>query len=148
VKKIYVSSTYIDLKEHRAAVEHALRKMDYQACCMEDYVATDERINERCTQDVMSCDFYVSIIAQRYGWIPPGQDRSITELEYRQARKQPNKTRCLMFVLDPDAEWPLPFIDALSNPEGAVKLNAFRAELEGASVGRFRSVETLVSCLR
>lgn len=144
MKKIYVSSTYNDLREHRAAVEHSLRKMNYQVCCMEDYVATDERTDARCTQDVISCDFYVGIIAQRYGWIPPGQDRSITELEYRQARKQPNKTRCLMFLLDPDAEWPLPFIDAVGNPEAAVKLRAFRAELEGSSTGRFRSVETLV----
>jgi Domain of unknown function (DUF4062) len=144
MKKIYISSTYIDLKEHRAALEHALRKMNYHVCCMEDYVATDERVDARCTQDVMTCDFYVGIIAQRYGWIPPGQEYSITELEYRQARRQPNKTRCLMFVLDPDADWPLPFVDALTNPDAAGKLHAFRANLEGSSVGRFRSVETLV----
>ena len=144
MKKIYVSSTYNDLKEHRVAVEHALRKMNYQVCCMEDYVATDERTDARCTQDVMSCDFFVGIIAQRYGWIPPDQDCSITELEYRQARKQPGKTRCLMFLLDSDADWPLPFIDALSDPAAAVRLHAFRGELEGSSTGRFRSVESLV----
>lgn len=144
MKKIYISSTYNDLKDYRAAVEHALRRMNYQVCCMEDYVATDQRTDARCMQDVMSCDFYVGIIAQRYGWIPPGQERSITELEYLQARKQPNKTRCLMFLLDPNAEWQLPFVDALNNPEAAIRLNAFRAEFEGSSHGRFSSIETLV----
>jgi len=119
MKKVYVSSTYNDLKEHRAAVEHALRKMNYQVCCMEDYVATDERTDVRCMEDVTTADFYVGIIAQRYGWIPPGRHWSIIELEYRKAGEQPNKTRCLMFVLDPGAEWPLPFVDAVSDPEAA-----------------------------
>lgn len=97
MKKVYISATYSDLREHREAVAHALRKMGYEVRCMEDYVATDERTDARCTQDVASCDFYVGIFAQRYGWIPPGQDCSITELEYRQARSQAARTRCLLW---------------------------------------------------
>jgi hypothetical protein len=38
MKKVYISATYQDLKEHRSAVAHALRKMDYDVRCVEDYV--------------------------------------------------------------------------------------------------------------
>jgi Domain of unknown function (DUF4062) len=144
MKKVYISATYNDLKEHRTAVAHALRKMGYEVRCMEDYVATDERTDARCAQDVSTCDFYVGIIAQRYGWTPPGRDRSITELEYMQARSNPHKTRCLIFLLDEEAEWPLQWIDALHDQNSAAKLRAFRTELEVNSNGRFRTLENLV----
>jgi hypothetical protein len=40
--RVYVSSTSIDLKEHRAAVIAALRKMmNLIPVCMEDYTAQD-----------------------------------------------------------------------------------------------------------
>jgi hypothetical protein len=107
MKKVYISATYMDLKDHRSAVAHALRKMNYDVRCMEDYLATDERTDVRCRQDVASCDFYVGIIPQRYGWIPPSADRSITEQEYLEARRHPDKTRCLMFLLGEGAEWQL-----------------------------------------
>jgi hypothetical protein len=55
--------------------------MGYLVRCMEEYTATDERTDERCKEDVATCDFYIGIIAQRYGWIPPGESRSITEIE-------------------------------------------------------------------
>ncbi len=145
MKKVYVSSTFNDLKDHRAAVAHALRKMNYDVRCMEDYVATDERTDERCKQDVAGCDFYVGIIALRYGWIPPGSENSITELEYMEARKQREKTRCLMFLLDEEAAgWPVRWIDAVKNPESAAKLKRFRESLEGMSVSRFSTLEELV----
>src|ERR1700741_3314245 len=144
MKKIYISSTFNDLRDHREAVTHALRQMGYDARCMEDYVATDQRTDARCREDVTSCDFFTGIIAQRYGWIPPGQDRSITEIEYLQARGQGERTRCLMFLLDENAPWPQRWIDALQSPEAARKLAAFRASLNGQSNGTFTNVEDLV----
>lgn len=147
MKKVYVSATYNDLKEHRAAVTHALRKMDYEVRCMEDYVATDERTDARCIEDVSTCDFYVGIVAQRYGWIPPGNDRSITELEYRKARSHPARTRCLTFLLDKDAEWPLQWIDALHDQDSAARLRSFRTELEANSSVTFRTLENLVQAV-
>jgi hypothetical protein len=146
MKKIYISSTYQDLKDHRAAVTHALRKMGYLVVCMEEYAATDERTDVHCQEDVATCDFYVGIIAKRYGWIPPGKDLSITQLEYQQARKQQDKTRCLVFVLDEEANWPLKWVDGLEpGSQGpAEKLRAFRQSLEGHSTATFDSVNSLV----
>ena len=44
-KKVYVSSTFEDLKEHRARVKVALEKAGYDVACMEKYPAFDERPN-------------------------------------------------------------------------------------------------------
>jgi len=145
MKKVYISATYKDLKKHREAVADALRKMRYEVHCMEDYVATDERTDVRCKQDVAECDFYVGIIALRYGWKPPGSQISITELEYNQARSQPNKTRCLLFLLDEKtARWPVRWIDAMNNPKAADKLRVFRGKLGGESTGKFATLDELV----
>ena len=56
MKKVYISATYNDLKECREAVMQALQKMGYEVRCMENYVATDERVDARCTTDVAECD--------------------------------------------------------------------------------------------
>ena len=40
----------------------------------------DERsVRERCLADVAGCELYIGIVGMRYGFIPPGQQRSITE---------------------------------------------------------------------
>ena len=144
MKKVYVSSTFKDLEEHRAAVALALRKMGYLVRCMEEYTATDERTDVRCKEDVATCDFYVGILAQRYGWIPPGEQRSITEIEYRQARTQREHTRCLIFLLQDGATWPLSWVDALHDKTAAEMLAAFKSELVGESTHTFRTAEDLV----
>jgi Domain of unknown function (DUF4062) len=85
VAKIYLSSTYNDLKACREAVYHALRQMRHDVIAMEDYVATDQRPTEKCLADVAASDLYIGIYAWRYGYIPPKKKpdhKSITELEY------------------------------------------------------------------
>jgi Domain of unknown function (DUF4062) len=144
MKSVYISATYKDLRDHREAVTHALRKMGYEVHCMEDYVATDERTDERCVQDVNTCDFYIAILAQRYGWISPGNERSITEMEYRQAKSQGPRTRCLVFLLHADASWPQRWIDALHDPAAANKLECLKRELTGTATGVFSSIDDLV----
>ncbi len=144
VKTVYISSTYKDLKEHREAVYHALTKMRYHVVAMEDYVARDERTVDACLSDVAQCDFYVGIFARRYGWIPPAEDspqgKSITELEYRRAREE--KKQCLLFLLDPMADWP---DDACEDdPEKAELLQELRTELELKSPARFETTSDLV----
>ena len=86
--KIYLSSTYEDLKDYREAVARALRRLDHHVGGMENYVAADERPLKKCLKDVEKCDVYVGIFASRYGYVPAKDNpnrKSITELEYRQA---------------------------------------------------------------
>jgi tetratricopeptide (TPR) repeat protein len=137
--KIYVSSTYSDLVEHRQQVYDVLRKMRYDVMAMEDYVATDKRPLDKCLADVASCDLYIGIFAWRYGYIPPGQEQSITELEYRQAG-QSNLER-LIFLLDEDAPWPR---SKMEKGAGGEKIEALRAELAREhTVQFFKSAEEL-----
>jgi len=57
VVSVYISSTFDDLKEYRAAVYEALSKMkDHHVIAMEDYVATDRRPVDKCPSDVEACD--------------------------------------------------------------------------------------------
>ena len=102
--QIYISSTYSDLVEHRRQVYDVLRKMRYDVVAMEDYAATDERPLDKCLADVAASQLYVGIFAWRYGYIPPGQARAVTELEYRRAGEAGLER--LIFLLAEDAPWP------------------------------------------
>jgi tetratricopeptide (TPR) repeat protein len=134
--KIYLSSTYTDLVEHRQQVYDILRKMRYDVIAMEDYVAIDERPLDKCLADVASCDIYVGVFAWRYGCVPPGQECSITELEYRQAGK--SGLERLIFLLDEDAPWPRQYMDEVTGEsERGTKIKALRAELMTAHLLQF-----------
>src|SRR5262249_57101892 len=61
VARIYVSSTFRDLKEHRHEVSLALHRLGHQDVAMEYYVAEDRRPLDRCLADVTSCDVYIGI---------------------------------------------------------------------------------------
>ena len=54
--KIYLSSTYKDLAEARAAVYRVLRKMGHDVVAMEDYVSSDQRPLDQCLADVAASD--------------------------------------------------------------------------------------------
>lgn len=110
--KVYVSSTFLDLQEHREKVRTVLRRMGHEDVAMEYYVAEDQRPLERCLSDVAACDLYVGIFAWRYGWTPADNNPdklSITEMEYCQASNSGKE--CLIFLLSEDAPWPRKFMD-------------------------------------
>ena len=94
--KIYVSSTFNDLQEFREQVRTSLRSMGHEDIAMEYYTAGEKRPVDKCLDDVANADIYVGIFAWRYGYIPDGYDRSITEQEYRKAIDG----YCLLFYYD------------------------------------------------
>jgi hypothetical protein len=131
VARIYISSTYGDLKEHREKVYRALRQLGHDAVAMEDYVAADQRPLAECLEDVAACDLYVGIFAHRYGYVPDHDNpehRSITELEYRHA--EASGIPRLVFLLDPGTPWLPAWMDAFtSDGEGGDRIRALREEL-------------------
>ncbi len=108
--RIYVSSTYSDLVDERAAVCRTLRQLQHDVMSMEDYGASDDRPLDRCLADVRACDAYVGVFAWRYGFVPPGEDLSITALELREAER--SSKPCLLFLLADVAPWPRNRMDA------------------------------------
>jgi formylglycine-generating enzyme required for sulfatase activity len=141
---VYVSSTFIDLEGHRAALKTALEKARYDVECMEKYTAFDEQPLDRCLADVAATDVYVLLIAHRYGTRPAEdnpQRRSITHLEYEQASRH-HKPR-LVFTVDRHHPWPPPWIDRNADADD---LAAFRAEVEKIhGVNRFSTPDQLAS---
>jgi formylglycine-generating enzyme required for sulfatase activity len=126
--KIYISSTYSDLKEYRAAVYRALHRMELGVFAMEDYVAKGRPPLDECLADVARCDVYVGIFAWRYGYVPPGQEKSITELEFRHAVEKGKE--CLIFLLDEGAPWTPTLMDAVTGKgDRGDRINALREEL-------------------
>ncbi|MCM4084193.1 HEAT repeat domain-containing protein [Paractinoplanes hotanensis] len=123
--RAYLSSTYSDLREFRTAARRALGRQVVDVLAMEDYVADDSRPLEKCLADVAKCDLYIGIFAWRYGHIPAGQDRSITEAEYREAVRL-NIPR-LVFLLADDAPWSRTLMDL--GPE-AGRIETLRADLK------------------
>ena len=135
--KIYISSTFEDLKEYRKAVYDTLRQWRHDAIAMEDYVATDERPLGTCLKDVSESDIYIGIFAWRYGFIPSGEKKSITELEYDGARKK--KKPCFIFILDEDALWLPKLMD-----KDLSKIENLRQKLQNEqTVSFFNSVDDL-----
>ena len=139
--KIYISSTFEDLKVYRKAVYDVLNQLGHKVIAMEDYVASDKRPLQQCLTDVASCDIYIVLLAWRYGYIPPNHEKSITELEYQQATKS-NMER-LIFILDETAAWPPNFIDS-----NRIHIDQFKKQLmTDHMVQKFKTPDDLKSCV-
>jgi hypothetical protein len=155
--RVYVSATYRDLHRHRAAAAQVLRRMGHQVIGMEEYVAEGRRPLQRCLQDVSEAEAYVGIFAWRYGSVPtsgtappdlpPGTTygtTSVTEFELRQAIRD-GKKPVLIFLLDPEADWPSTQFDAVTGEgDGGARIMQLREEVgEKYLVSHFRTPESL-----
>jgi tetratricopeptide (TPR) repeat protein len=137
--KVYLSSTYEDLRATRETVYKALRKIRCDVIAMEDYVAQGVAPLQKCRADVRSCDIYVGIIGWRYGYVPPGETLSITELEFQETMREPRK-ECLLFLADES------FKPADVDLGELTKIKALRARLQkDFLVGFFGTAEQLAT---
>jgi hypothetical protein len=79
--QVFISSTYEDLKEERRAVEQTIIRAGDFPVGMEAFPAADEEQFEFIKTIISQCDYYVLIIAGRYGSLAP-DGKSYTEKEY------------------------------------------------------------------
>jgi hypothetical protein len=148
--RIYISSTFQDLVEERELAAAAVRSQRHEVLAMEDYVAEGTRPVKRCLQDVADCQIYIGIIGWRYGFVPSDDNpekRSVTEMEYREARRLGRET--LVFLQKLESARPQ-FMDAVAGVnDNGERIKRFRAELmAGADAGmvkEFGSPEELRS---
>jgi hypothetical protein len=101
--KIFVSSTFEDLIDHRREVDAVLARLSTQFVGMEYFGARPFEPKVVCFDEIRRSDVFVGIYAHRYGWIPPGNPLSITELEFDEARR--NSIPCYCYVVDPNHPW-------------------------------------------
>lgn len=117
---VFVSSTFIDLVEHRDTVQKALRQLGAIDISMENLGARDERPKAECLRIISEeVDTFVGIYAHRYGFIPKGDRKSITEAEY-DAASQTNLPRYI-YLVNEDAPWTPKFIDGGTSGERLAK---------------------------
>lgn len=79
--QIFVSSTFVDLKEERQSVLTAVQEAEDIPSGMEMFPATDEEQFNFIKRVIDNCDYYVVIIAGKYGSIAD-DGISYTEKEY------------------------------------------------------------------
>ncbi len=101
--KAFVSSTYIDLKDHRTHVISSLGKVGIFVDPMENWTA-DSNEPKKFSQDrLKGCHICVLLVAFRRGFVPDGEIRSITQLEYDAAIER--GIDVLVFQLQDSAKW-------------------------------------------
>lgn len=139
--RLYLSSTLSDLQDERRAVRDVLS--DYAV--VESYEADPQPLWKSCVADVAKCEIYIGIVGLRYGFVPPGQVQSITELEFDAALAA--GLPCFVFIKEAAAV-PVPFADVYTKENDPALIEAFRQRLSSGANGipraaRFNTAEDL-----
>lgn len=136
---VFLSSTYDDLRKHRAAVLSVLQRLKFHVTAMEHFGARNGLAVDECISEVTDADFYVGIIGMRYGF-ECKDGKSVTEKEYKAAIE--NKIPVLIYMLDEDAHPILP--KHVDIGEKAEKLRALKTMLrDHHTIATFSSPEHL-----
>ena len=126
--RLYLPSTLSDLEDERRAVREVLSG---EYTVVESYEADPRPLWQSCVGDVATCMIYIGIVGLRYGFVPPGQGKSITELEFDAALAA--GLRCFVFVREV-AAIPVSRTDLYTRENDPALIEAFRARLSsGAS---------------
>ena len=81
----FVSSTYTDLIEERAEVIQALLELNCMPAGMELFPAANDTQWEWIKRVIKESDYYIVVVAGRYGSVSTLTGQSYTEMEYRYA---------------------------------------------------------------
>lgn len=125
--QIFISSTYEDLKEARKKVQDAILSMYHFPVGMELFGAADEEQWQIIRETIDSSDYYVLIIAQRYGSIiteGPDAGISYTEKEFHYAKEK--GIPILAFLISDDV--PLLPANVEKDNDKVEKLQKFKEE--------------------
>jgi hypothetical protein len=107
-KKIYISSTFRDLKEYRKNVFESLTPLTsagfLELATPMEYMmpGSSQPILDQCLKFVADSDIYILVIGRNYGSVEATTGRSFTENEYRHAEDL-GKT-IIPFIADDNAE--------------------------------------------
>lgn len=151
--RIFVSSSFEDLREHRAAAIRVLRQLGHEVLAMEDMIAGSAAPLTKVLEMVDRSEAYVGVFAWRYGYMPSSVDNpkpagttnlpavdgavdgqtSITHYEYLRAVQR--KLPVMAFLLDERYPWPPQWVDGFDKsapqaPNDADRIRALRQVLQ------------------
>jgi uncharacterized protein DUF4062 len=138
IYKVFVSSTYEDLREERAAVEKGLQQIDCWPVGMELFPAADEETWDFIKSQIDDSDYYVVVVAGRYGSQgPDGISFTEKEYDYAIARGKP----AIGFVhADPGS---IAANKTETSEEARLKLQKFIEKIKKRPVRQFRNPHEL-----
>jgi len=85
--KVFISSTYKDLKEYREKVWRVLSELEIEILGMEKFGARPSKPLDTCLEEVSQAKVFIGIIGFKYGSIDKETKKSYTQLEYETARE-------------------------------------------------------------
>jgi hypothetical protein len=138
-KKIFVSSTFLDLDDHRAHIMQEIQRRDLFFRGMEHFGAASSKPAEFLKEQVRKSDVYLGIFALRYGSEDAASGKSMTELEYDEAVRLGKPRLC--YVASDDSNVLKGHVER--DPEKFKKLQAFLARVKGDVVYEFKDIRDL-----
>jgi hypothetical protein len=145
--RIFISSTMRDdLENEREAVCDRLKELNFVPVNAESWLPDGSQTWPRIVDEIHDSHLFVLLLGRRYGWIPAsgpgaGGDRSVTHMEYLEARRL--KLPILSFHKRLDYE------QTDRQSDEARKRDAFRKEVadwgEGHHVGEFERAKDLAA---
>lgn len=103
IRQIFLSATAQDCKTYREAVRDFIEDNIEHAkiFLQENWAEGGHFVEPVCKRKVDECHAYLGLFGFRYGWTPPLQRCSITELEFRWAVNRWGEGEAPIFVLRP-----------------------------------------------
>jgi hypothetical protein len=130
--RAFVSSTYQDLKAHRAYVIDRLERAGIFVDPMEKWTAASDEPKQLSQDRVKDCDVCILLVGFRLGHVAEGEGLSITQMEYAEALRQ--ELDVLIFLADDKADWSAEALDELSRD---ARIKKWRDELKEHHVTGF-----------
>lgn len=130
--QVFISSTFVDLKEERKRITQTLMEMDCIPAGMEVFPAIDQEQFDFIKTIIDDSDYYILIIGGRYGSVAP-EGISYTEKEYDYAIEKGIKV--IAFLHGNVNEIPLGKSE--KNPESAKKLEVFRNKVSNGRMIKY-----------
>ncbi|TDU66500.1 uncharacterized protein DUF4062 [Prosthecobacter fusiformis] len=137
--QIFVSSTFEDLRSERECVAKSILEIGDIPVGMEMFSAADESQWRLIKRQIEQSDYYIVLVAHRYGTI--FENVSFTEREYDYAVER--GVPVLGFILDKNVEWPPVWIDA--DADSRSKLEAFKSKVMSKMVSFWTNSDSLTS---
>lgn len=140
--QIFVSSTYIDLVEERNEIIKAILDEEHIPVGMEMFPATNDSQWELITRIIDECDYYVVVVAHRYGSIVDGEEISYTEKEYDYAISK--NVPILGFIIKDSESWPNNKIQS----EKVTELKTFKDKIKKKVIKEWCNKDQLASLFK
>src|SRR5919205_1306828 len=143
--RAYISSTVLELPEHRARVREACLIADVLPIGMEHLPPRDQTAVADMIEMVDMADIFIGIYAFRYGWVPEGRDVSIIEMEFDRAVKRKEKGKLpAILIFTASEEHNLSVRDIEADKVAQEKLHKFKERVaEGGAITEFKSAKEL-----